>query len=316
MKTALICGVTGQDGAYLARLLVGKGYKVWGTSRDAANARRDSLVHVGVDKDVQLLSMAPSDFRSALTAVDQSDPDEIYFLAGQSSVGLSFEQPAETLESIVSGALNLLEIIRLRRRPVRFYNAGSSECFGDHGTQPANERTPFQPRSPYGVAKASAHWLVANYREAYGLHASSGILFNHESPLRPRRFVTQKIIQAARRIAAGSGERLTLGRLDIRRDWGWAPEYVDAMWRMLQLETPTDLVIATGRVSSLQDFVAEAFAQVGLDWREHVDSSQALHRPSEIAQSQGDPGLAFARLGWRAETHMKGVVARMLAESV
>ena len=308
---ALVCGVNGQDGAYLARLLLGKGYEVWGTSRDAQASGMANLEKLGIADRVRLVSMAPSDFRSVFTAMDRSDPDEVYHLAGQSSVGLSFEQPAETLESIVTGTLNLLEVLRLRRRPTRFYHAGSSECFGDTGGIPADERTPFQPRSPYAVAKASAHWLVTNYRESYGLHASTGILFNHESPLRPRRFVTQKIIHAARRIGAGSGERLVLGRLDIQRDWGWAPEYVDAMWRMLQQDAPCDYVIATGQTCQLQDFVAEAFALHGLDWRDHVDVSQEFFRPTDIADSGGDPGLARRTLGWEATCRMPAVVRNM-----
>ena len=308
---ALVCGVNGQDGAYLARLLLGKGYEVWGTSRDAQASGMANLEKLGIADRVRLVSMAPSDFRSVFTAMDRSDPDEVYHLAGQSSVGLSFEQPAETLESIVTGTLNLLEVLRLRRRPTRFYHAGSSECFGDTGGIPADERTPFQPRSPYAVAKASAHWLVTNYRESYGLHASTGILFNHESPLRPRRFVTQKIIHAARRIGAGSGERLVLGRLDIQRDWGWAPEYVDAMWRMLQQDAPCDYVIATGQTCQLQDFVAEAFALHGLDWRDHVDVSPEFFRPTDIAYSGGDPGLARRTLGWEATCRMPAVVRNM-----
>ena len=308
---ALVCGVNGQDGAYLARLLLGKGYEVWGTSRDAQASGMANLEKLGIADRVRLVSMAPSDFRSVFTAMDRSDPDEVYHLAGQSSVGLSFEQPAETLESIVTGTLNLLEVLRLRRRPTRFYHAGSSECFGDTGGIPADERTPFQPRSPYAVAKASAHWLVTNYRESYGLHASTGILFNHESPLRPRRFVTQKIIHAARRIGAGSGERLVLGRLDIQRDWGWAAEYVDAMWRMLQQDAPCDYVIATGQTCQLQDFVAEAFALHGLDWRDHVDVSQEFFRPTDIAYSGGDPGLARRTLGWEATCRMPAVVRNM-----
>ena len=311
MGKALVCGVNGQDGAYLARLLLGKGYEVWGTSRDAQASGMANLEKLGIADRVRLVSMAPSDFRSVFTAMDRSDPDEVYHLAGQSSVGLSFEQPAETLESIVTGTLNLLEVLRLRRRPTRFYHAGSSECFGDTGGIPADERTPFQPRSPYAVAKASAHWLVTNYRESYGLHASTGILFNHESPLRPRRFVTQKIIHAARRIGAGSGERLVLGRLDIQRDWGWAPEYVDAMWRMLQQDAPCDYVIATGQTCQLQDFVAEAFALHGLDWRDHVDVSQEFFRPTDIAYSGGDPGLARRTLGWEATCRMPAVVRNM-----
>lgn len=310
---ALICGVTGQDGAWLAQLLLAKGYEVWGTSRDAQNTRAANLQALGICDSVRLVSMAPNDFRSVLTAFDRSDPAEVYYLAGQSSVSLSFEQPAETLESIVTGTLNVLEAIRMRRKPVRLYHAGSSECFGDTGTQPADERTPFRPCSPYGVAKASAHWLVANYRESYGLHASTGILFNHESPLRPRRFVTQKIIQSAARIAAGSRERLTLGRLDIHRDWGWAPEYVDAMWRMVQLDEPQDFVIATGSSHRLADFVAAAFTLHGLDWHDHVDESRDLFRPADIANSSGSPLHARQILGWSAVHGMTAVVRMMTA---
>lgn len=309
---ALVCGVTGQDGGYLARLLLDKGYEVWGTSRDAQARAPANLVQLGIVDRVRVLSMAPRDFRSVFTALDSCDPDEVYHLAGQSSVGLSFEQPAETLESIVTGTLNMLEVLRLRRRSTRLYHAGSSECFGDTGGAPADERTPFRPRSPYAVAKASAHWLVANYRESYGLHASSGILFNHESPLRPRRFVTQKIVHGASRIAAGSGERLQLGRLDIQRDWGWAPEYVDAMWRMVQSQSPQDLVIATGFTASLEAFVACAFERLGLDWRDHVDVSQALYRPTDIDYSGGDPTLATEVLGWTATRRMPEVVAGMV----
>lgn len=308
---ALICGVTGQDGSYLAQLLLAKGYQVWGTSRDAQASSLSGLKALGIDRSVHLLSMAPNDFRSVLTALEKSDPDEIYYLSGQSSVGLSFEQPAETLDSIVTGILNLLEVMRLLKKRVRLYNASSSECFGDIGNTPANALTPFRPRSPYAVAKASAHWLVANYREAYGLFACNGILFNHESPLRPKRFVTQKIVHAAQRIAAGSDEKLTLGRLDISRDWGWAPEYVVPMWRMLQQDTPGDYVVATGESNQLEDFVAAAFAHFGLDWRSHVETSPALYRPDDILHSAGDPSATFAALGWQAQHRMGDVVAMM-----
>ena len=240
MKTALICGVSGQDGAYLAKLLLGKGYKVYGGSRDAQMSSFRNLSRLGIRKDVDLLSININDFRSVLQTLLRTKPDEVYNLAGQSSVGLSFEQPVETLESISVGTLNLLEAIRFSNLPIKFYNAGSSECFGDTGSLAANEMTPFRPRSPYGVAKAAAFWQVANYREAYTIQASTGILFNHESPLRPERFVTQKIVATACRIADSSGEVLTLGNIDIARDWGWAPDYVEAMWLMLQQEQPDD----------------------------------------------------------------------------
>jgi GDPmannose 4,6-dehydratase len=309
---ALICGVNGQDGAYLARLLLGKGYQVWGTSRDSYTSSQSNLKALGVAGQVRLISMAPNDFRSVMTALDQSDPEEIYYLASQSSVGLSFEQPAETLDSSVTGVLNLLEAIRLRKKAVRFYNASSSECFGDNANQPANERTSFRPQSPYAVAKSSAHWLVANYRESYRIFACNGILFNHESPLRQGRFVTRKIVTAACRIAAGSDEKLELGRLDIVRDWGWAPEYVDAMWRILQNDRPDDFVVATGEANPLEAFIQTAFESVDLDWRRHVTTSRALFRPSDLAWSQGDPARAEQELGWAAQTRMRDVVARMV----
>jgi GDPmannose 4,6-dehydratase len=250
-----------------------------------------------------------------LTTLTRSMPDEVYFLAGQSSVGLSFEQPVETLESITTGTLNMLEAIRFLGGRIKLYHASSSECFGDVGQTPANESTPFRPRSPYAVAKASAHWMVANYREAYGLFACSGILFNHESPIRPARFVTRKIVDSAVRIANGSDERLVLGRLDIFRDWGWAPEYVDAMWRMLQQETAVDYVIATGFSVSLESFVKEVFSNVGLDWRDHVESDQQLFRPTDIAWSQGDASLASKGLGWEAKTKMPHLAKLLVGDA-
>lgn len=312
-RRALICGVTGQDGSYLAELLLSKGYEVWGTSRDATSPHSQGLAALGLCDRVRLVSMAPSDFRSVFVAIDVSDPDEVYYLAGQTSVGLSFGMPAETLESVTTGILNVLEAIRMRRKPCRLYNAGSSECFGETPPGGATEETPFRPRSPYAVAKSSAHWLVANYREAYGIHASTGILFNHESPLRPKKFVTQKIISGAARIARGETSELTLGVLDVTRDWGWAPEYVTAMWLMLQKETPDDYVIATGRPHSLGAFVAEAFAIHGLDWRVHVRLDPALARPSDIAFSSGDPSKARDELGWVATKSMPDVVRLMSA---
>jgi GDPmannose 4,6-dehydratase len=309
---ALICGISGQDGAYLARFLLNKGYEVFGTSRDAQVGGFANLVRLGVGSRVYLESMAPTDFRSVLNVLRRTDPDEIYNMAGQSSVGLSFEQPVETLESISLGTVNLLEAIRFLDKPIRFYNAGSSECFGDTEGSAANEETPFRPRSPYAVAKATAHWLVANYRIAYGLHASTGVLFNHESPLRPERFVTQKIVAAAVRIARGDRSRLTLGNVAIKRDWGWAPEFVDAMWRMLQQSTASDFVIATGESHTLEEFAATAFEQVGLDWRQHTDVSQALWRPSDLAEGLGDASRAREVLGWSATYVMRDVVKAMV----
>lgn len=303
MKRALVCGVSGQDGAYLAQLLLGKGYRVWGSSRDAQIANLSNLERLGIRDDIDMVSMAQSDFRSVLNTLSRAEPDEIYFLSGQSSVGLSFDQPAESIESSTLGMLNLLEAVRFLGKPVRIYHASSSECFGDlRPGEKANELTPFRPRSPYGVAKASAHWLVTNYREAYELFCCNGILFNHESPMRPNRFVTRKIVSTACRIKAGSKERLKLGRLDVARDWGWAPDFVDAMWRMLQLDKPDDYVIATGITHTLQDFLAQVFVRLDMNWQDHVDADPTLYRPSDIVYSAGDPAKAAQVLGWRAKT--------------
>lgn len=309
---ALVCGISGQDGAYLARLLIDKGYEVVGTSRDAQIGGFANLVRLGIRSRVTLESMAATDFRSVLNVLRQTEPDEIYNLAGQTSVGLSFEQPVETLESIALGTINLLEAIRFLDKPIRLYSAGSGECFGDTESHPANEQTPFRPRSPYAVAKSTAHWMVANYRSAYGLHANTGILFNHESPLRPARFVTRKIVIAAVRISRGERSRLTLGNIDIKRDWGWAPEYVDAMWRMLQQPEGSDFVIATGETRTLAEFADAAFKQVGLDWREHTDLSDALRRPSDLAVGLGDASRAREMLGWSADYRMNDVVKAMV----
>lgn len=310
-KSALIFGISGQDGAYLARLLLNKGYVVHGTSRDAEMSSFSSLAALDIRDRVTVHSAALTDFRSTLQVIAKVNPDEIYNLSGQSSVGLSFQQPVETLESIATATLNILESIRFLAHPVRFYNAGSSECFGDTGGAPADEDTPFRPRSPYGVAKSAAHWEVANYRDSYALFACSGILFNHESPLRPSRFVTRKVAATAARIANGSKESLTLGDLSIQRDWGWAPEYVEAMWRMLQQPQPEDFVIATGELNGLVDFVDAAFSAVGLDWHAHVHQDQALFRPSEIRAGFGNPRKAQRELGWVARTKMRDVASRM-----
>ena len=315
MPKALIIGVTGQDGAYLSRLLRDKGYEIVGTSRDATQLRESNLVRLSLLGAIQTASVSTNDFRSVIQLLMKFQPDEIYHLAGQTSVGVSFEQPVETMESIALSTLNMLEAIRIINRPVRYYNAGSSECFGNTA-QPANETTAFRPRSPYATAKSAAFWEVANYREAYGLFACSGILFNHESPLRQTRFVTGKIIAAARRIRDGSPERLQLGNIDVQRDWGWAPEYVDAMWRMLQQPTADDFVIATGETHSLRDFVTEVFSQCGLDWKQHVVENPALLRPSEILISRADPSKAKRILGWSASKRLPDIITSMLNDQV
>jgi GDPmannose 4,6-dehydratase len=313
-KRALITGISGPDGSYLARLLLDKGYEVVGASRDAQAASFVNLGKLGIRERVKTISMSLTDFRSVLQGLVDVKPDEIYNLAAQSSVGLSFEQPVETMQSIGIGTLNLLEAIRSIGEPMKLYNAGSSECFGDTVGKAADEATAFRPKSPYAVAKAAAFWEVVNYREAYKLFACSGIVFNHESPLRPDRFVAKKIVNAASRINGGSRERLSLGNLDIRRDWGWAPEYVEAMWLMLQQERPEDFVIATGETNTLRDFVASAFSNFGLDWQDHVDFDSGLMRPSELLVSRADPGKAHRELCWRAQFRMKDVT-RMLVEA-
>lgn len=311
-KTALICGVGGQDGTLLAKLLLENGYEVWGTSRDAAGASFANLIRVGIFDSVQTISMSPEDFRSVFMALRQCKPDEVYFLAGQTSVGLSFELPVETVQSITVGTLNILEACRITEKPFRLFHAGSSECFGNTNGVAANEQTPFQPISPYAVAKAAAIWLVDNYRGAYGIFACSGILFNHESSLRPKKFVTQKIISAVQDIAAGKSDRLILGNIDISRDWGWAPEYVEAMWLMLQQTTPENFVIATGETNSLEKFLDISFKQAGLDWKNHVKFTESLGRPSDIQISRADPSKAAEKLGWTAKYKMQDVIAEML----
>jgi GDPmannose 4,6-dehydratase len=313
-KTALILGVSGQDGSYLAKLLMEKGYRVVGSSRDAQMSQFSNLIRLNIRDQVEVASASLNDFRSVLQVLKKVRPDEVYNLAGQSSVGLSFDQPVESFESISIGTLNLLEAIRFLEAPIKIYNAGSSECFGNTEGRPADERTPFRPRSPYAVAKAAAFWQMANYREAYGLFACSGLLFNHESPLRPRRFVTRKIVSAACRIAEGKGEILELGDISVERDWGWAPEYVDAMWRMLQQESPDDYVIATGETNKLADFVESVFTALGLNWRDHVKTNQSLFRPTDILTVRANPARAEEKLGWKASYRMRDV-ARMMVEA-
>ena len=307
MKRALIIGVSGQDGAFLAELLLKEGYEVHGTSRDHEVGLFQNLTTLGIKDRVRLGSMVTSDFRSVLNALQNADPDEIYNLAGQTSVGMSFAYPVETFESILIGTMNLLECIRILKKPVKFYNAGSSEVFGNTPT-PADESARYHPRSPYATAKAAAHYAVTNYREAYGIFAATGILFNHESTLRPRRFVTSKIVSTAVRIARGSDEKLTLGKTDICRDWGWAPDYVEAMWKILQQPEPDDFVVATGRGHSLEEFVALTFGALALDWREHLRSDATFLRPSDIERSVGNPAKAKRQLGWEARMGFREMI--------
>lgn len=315
-KRALICGISGQDGGYLAKLLLSKGYEVFGTSRDAQMTGFNNLKELGIFGEVKLLSMSLNDFRSVLQTFSSTQPDEVYNLAGQSSVGLSFEQPVETHESISIGTLNLLEVIRFLNGSIRLYNASSGECFGETGVDGANEVSPMRPRSPYAVAKAAAYWQVANYRDAYDIFACSGLLFNHESTLRPERFVTKKIISTACRIFRGSGEKLVLGDLSISRDWGWAPEYVVAMWKMLQMDSADDYVIATGESVSLSLFVENVFSQFNLNWSDYVVADPKFFRPSDIRYGKGNPKKAEEFLGWSAKYKVDDVIKSMVSAEI
>lgn len=311
MKKTLICGVSGQDGSYLAKFLLEKGYTVYGASRDALTSPFTNLKKLGIKDEINLTSMRITDFGNTLDCINKIKPDEIYNLAGQTSVRLSFEQPHETHESISTGNLNLLEAIRLSNLPIKLYNAGSSECFGDC-IIPANEQSRFHPQSPYAIAKATAFWQIDNYREAYHLYACTGILFNHESPLRPEHFVTKKIISAACKIYKNKSYKLTLGNIDIERDWGWAPEYVEAMWLMMQQDTPKDYIIATGKSHSLKEFIDFTFRALDLNWEEHVVIDDVLRRPTDLQIGRADPSKANQELKWKAKFGLKSIIDHMI----
>lgn len=315
MKTAMIIGVSGQDGAYLARFLLDKGYRVIGTSRDHEVNSFTNLDRLGVRDRVNLGSVDTSDFRSVITALNIYLPDEVYNLAGQTSVGMSFRYPVETFNSILIGTMNILECIRILGRPVRLYQAGSGEVFGNT-KQAADEKTPFRPLSPYATAKAAASYAVANYRQAYGMFCCSGVLFNHESPLRSSRFVTKKIINAVQRIANGRGEKVQLGNIEISRDWGWAPDYVEAMWLMLNHEVADDFVIATGHKYTLKDFLRLSFKTAGLDWQDYIVSDSSLLRPLDIQQSFGNPKKATDVLGWTPKVGFEKMVKKLMDDEL
>ncbi|MEB3214090.1 MAG: GDP-mannose 4,6-dehydratase [Leptolyngbyaceae bacterium] len=308
----LVIGVTGQDGCYLSSLLLSKGYSVYGSSRDIESADKSKLARLGVKDKVSYLSIIPQDYRSVLRGIEQAEPDVIYYLASQSSVEFSFEQPAEVMYSSLNGILNVLEACRHFDKRIRIYHASSSEIFGDTNGIPALEETKFNPRSPYGVAKASATMLVKNYREAYGMFACSGVMFNHESPLRHSRFVTQKICSAVREISLGNEQKIELNNISVTRDWGWAPEYVDAMIRMMVCDSPRDLVIATGKPMPLVAFIEAAFQARNLDWREYVTVKAKNSRPIDIEVSMGDPSRAAMEIGWTAQTTGHQVAEKMV----
>jgi GDPmannose 4,6-dehydratase len=311
-KSALVCGISGQDGAYLSKLLLEQGYMVIGTSRDAQSAVFANLKALGLLDRVTLESMSLTDFRSVAQVILKYKPDEIYNLSGQSSVALSFQQPVETFESITIGTLNLLEAVRLFNPASKIYNASSGECFGETSKDGAVESDPFRPKTPYAVAKAAAFWEVVTYRESYNLFVCSGLLFNHESPLRIERFVTKKVVAAACRIAKGSKERLKVGDISIERDWGWAEDYVYAMYLMLQQPKADDFIIATGERNSLESFIKIAFEAVGLNWKEHVDADSKLLRPTDHRIGLGNPKKAEQILNWKPKHKMNDVVRKMI----
>ena len=316
-RRSLIVGVSGQDGAYLAKRLLDRGDEVIGTSRDAQECSFSRLRRLEIKDDMQLKSLAPIDFRSVLVEVQQTVPDEIYFLAGQTSVGLSFEQPVECMQSIAGSILNFLEVIRLSNRDIKLFSAGSSECFGETSElERASEISKFKPKSPYGVAKANAFWQVAAYREAYKIFACTGILANHESTLRSERFVIKKIVEGIKKIKEGTEATLKLGNCNIYRDWGWAPEYVEAIEKMLDTREATDYVIASGKTVCLRDFVKEAFDYAGLEMESYLEYSHECLRPCDIERSYLDASKIKEELGWESKIGMKTIIERMFNEEL
>ena len=320
-KKALITGITGQDGSYLAELLLSKGYEVHGIVRRASTFNRGRLDAIYADpklheKRLFLHYADLAELGSLSRLLSQVQPDEVYNLAAQSHVRVSFDIPEYTLDVTATGTLRLLEAIHASGLKPRFYQASSSEMFGKAQQVPQTEQTPFYPRSPYGVAKVCAYWATVNYRESYALHASNGILFNHESPRRGEAFVTRKITLAVAHILAGLQDKVSLGNLDAKRDWGYAKEYVEAMWLMLQQEKPDDYVIATGETHSVREFLEEAFGLVGLDWRKHMVYESRYLRPAEVDMLVGDSTKARRQLGWKPKTTFKELVKLMVEADI
>jgi len=331
MKTAVVTGVTGQDGAYLAQLLLEKGYRVFGTYRRTSSVNFWRIQELGIQDHPQLslVEYDLTDLGSSIRLLEAAQPHEVYNLAAQSFVGVSFDQPVTTAQITGVGALTLLEAIRMVNPAIRFYQASTSEMFGKVQAVPQVEETPFHPRSPYGVAKLFAHWITVNYRESYGIFGASGILFNHESPLRGREFVTRKITDAVARIVAGKLDALELGNLDAKRDWGYAKEYVDGMWRMMQAEEPDTYVLATNRTETVRDFVQLAFkaADMQVQWKGQgtdecgictrtgkvlVRINPKFYRPAEVELLIGDASKAKAKLGWQARTTVEELCQMMV----
>ena len=318
MKKALITGVTGQDGSYLAELLLQKGYEVWGIMRRSSSFHTGRIDHLYEDPHnsphLRLVYGDLTDGSNLSTIINEVKPDEVYNLGAQSHGRVSFDMPIYTVATDGLGTLRLLEAIRSSKKSTKFYQASSSEMYGKVLEKPQTEKTPFYPRSPYGCAKAYGFWQTVNYREAYGLFACNGILFNHESPRRGETFVTRKITRAATRIKLGLQEKLYLGNLEAKRDWGFAGDYVEAMWLMLQQEEPDDFVIATGQSRSVQEFVAEVFSHLDMDWEKHVEIDSRYFRPSEVDYLQGDASKAKKVLKWEPKVTFKEL-ARMMADA-
>lgn len=311
-KNALITGITGQDGAYLAKLLLDKGYQVFGLHARRSTDTLWRLRHLGIDGEVKLLEGDLIDLSALIRAMEKSAASEVYNLGAQSFVATSWEQPVLTANVTGVGVLNVLEAIRIVNPKARFYQASTSEMFGLIQESMQSETTPFYPRSPYGVAKLYGHWMTVNYRESFGLHASSGILFNHESPLRGIEFVTRKVTDAVARIKQGKQKELRLGNIDAKRDWGFAGDYVEAMWLMLQQENPDDYVVATGRTTTVRDMCRIAFAHVGLNHDDFVVIDPKFYRPAEVEVLLGNPAKAKSRLGWVANTNLETLMAMMV----
>ena len=311
-KNALITGITGQDGAYLAKLLLGKGYRVFGLHARRSTDTLWRLRHLGIEGEVNLIDGDLTDLSAVIRGMEKSAAEEVYNLGAQSFVGSSWDQPLLTANVTGVGALNVLEAVRIVNPKARFYQASTSEMFGLIQESMQSETTPFYPRSPYGVAKLYAHWMTVNYRESFGLHASSGILFNHESPLRGIEFVTRKVTDAVARIKQGKQKELRLGNIDAKRDWGFAGDYVEAMWLMLQQDTPDDYVVATGLTTTVRDMCRIAFNHVGLKHEDHVVIDPKFYRPAEVEVLLGNPAKAKAKLGWVAQTNLKTLITMMV----
>ena len=311
-KNALITGITGQDGAYLAKLLLGRGYRVFGLHARRSTDTLWRLRHLGIESEVRLIDGDLTDLSAVIRAMEKSAAEEVYNLGAQSFVGSSWDQPLLTANVTGVGALNVLEAVRIVNPKARFYQASTSEMFGLIQESMQSETTPFYPRSPYGVAKLYAHWMTVNYRESFGLHASSGILFNHESPLRGIEFVTRKVTDAVARIKQGKQKELRLGNIDAKRDWGFAGDYVEAMWLMLQQDTPDDYVVATGLTTTVRDMCRIAFNHVGLKHEDHVVIDPKFYRPAEVEVLLGNPAKAKAKLGWVAQTNVETLITMMV----